>query len=106
MQAELQRLLTAIAGIEARMAANNQGISELSLSYSQLTERVEKDSAAQDLLKRLAGWLSFGLYKTLKINPRSGMVNIFFLFSSSVYIVKAMQAAWVQKKKKKLLKNC
>ncbi|KAL0046040.1 hypothetical protein WJX82_000623 [Trebouxia sp. C0006] len=55
MQAELQRLLTAIAGIEARMAANNQGISELSLSYSQLTERVEKDSAAQGLLKRLAG---------------------------------------------------
>ncbi len=62
MQAELQRQFTAIAGIEAKMAANNQGISELSLSYSQLTERVEKDSAAQDLLKRLAGWPLFGLY--------------------------------------------
>lgn len=67
MQAELQRQFTVIAGIEARMAANNQGISELSLSYSQLTERVQKDSTAQDLLKRLAGWLSFGLCKTLNL---------------------------------------
>ncbi|DBA68833.1 TPA: hypothetical protein ACH3X2_013320 [Trebouxia sp. C0005] len=55
MQAELQRQSTAIAGIEASIAANNRDISELSLSYSQLTERVEKDSAAQQLLKRLAG---------------------------------------------------
>lgn len=56
MQAELQRQSTAIAGIEASIAANNRDISELSLSYSQLTERVEKDRAAQQLLKRLAGW--------------------------------------------------
>ncbi|KAL0019700.1 hypothetical protein WJX77_000036 [Trebouxia sp. C0004] len=55
MQAELQRQSTAIAGIEASMAANNRGIKELSLSHSQLNERVEKDSAAQELLKRLAG---------------------------------------------------
>ena len=58
MQAELQRQSRAIAGLEASIAANNRGINELSLSYSQLTERVEKDSAAQELLKRLAGWSS------------------------------------------------
>lgn len=63
MQAELQRQSTAIAGIEASMAANNRGINELSLGYSQLTERVDKDSAAQELLKRLAGWSPFGYYE-------------------------------------------
>ena len=63
MQAELQRQSTAIAGIKASMAANNRGIDELSLGYSQLTERVDKDSAAQELLKRLAGWSPFGYYK-------------------------------------------
>ncbi len=67
MQAELQRQFTVIAAIEARMAANNQGINQLSISYSQLTERVEKDSAAQGLLKRLAGWSLFG--QTLQ-NPK------------------------------------
>ena len=55
MQAELQRQFTAIACVEARMVANSQGINELSLSYSQLTKQVQKDSAAQDLLQRLAG---------------------------------------------------
>ena len=85
MQAQLQRQFTAIACIEARMAANSQGINELSLSYSQLTKRVEKDSAAQDLLKRLAGWLSFGLYETQKLNRRYGIVASFLLFFSSSF---------------------
>ena len=90
MQAELQRQFTAIAGIEARMTANNQGINELSLSYSQLTERVEKDSAAQDLLKRLAGWSLFGLYTTLNLSiqgpslhPEYGLVIQFSLCVNS-----------------------
>ena len=91
MQAELQRQFTAIACIEARMAANSQGINELSLSYSQLTKRVEKDIAAQDLLKRLAGWLLFGLYKTSS-------------FSRSC-IVEAVQSG-SRIRKKQLLKSC
>ncbi len=85
MQAELQRQSRAIAGIEASVAANNRGINELSLSFSQLTERVEKDSAAQELLKRLAGWSPFGHYKTLNLNPEYGLFTSFLLFFSSSF---------------------
>ena len=85
MQAELQRQSRAIAGIEASVAANNRGINELSLSFSQLTERVEKDSAAQELLKRLAGWSPFGHYKTLNLNPEYGLITGFLLFFSSSF---------------------